>query len=136
MQVPASFLAIDHLHVPVRDRMAATSWYEQALGLRIVPELAHGAQAPNGPLTPAEPKGVLHIALFERPAGDRLCAVALRVEGGASGAWRQHLGGLLGRVPKVSDHGESVSRYFNDPDGHSFEITSFEPAARAELAAG
>ncbi|MBB5204781.1 catechol-2,3-dioxygenase [Inhella inkyongensis] len=127
------FQAIDHLHVHVQNRAAATAWYAQALGLQIVQELAHWAEAPGGPLTLSDPAGVLHLALFERPGAGRLSTVALRVDAAGFSAWRRHLGALLGRMPKLSDHGESLSFYFNDPDGNSFEITCFEPAARAEL---
>ena len=128
------FEAIDHLHVHVQDRTAAASWYAQALGLQIVPEYAHWAEAPTGPLTLSDPAGVLHLALFERPSGGRLATVALRVDAAGFTAWRQHLGALLGREPKISDHGESLSFYFNDPDGNSFEITSFDAEARVALA--
>ncbi|MNF05759.1 hypothetical protein D3C80_2055710 [compost metagenome] len=50
-------------------------------------------------------------------------------------AWRAHLSAVLGHDVKAVDHHLAWSLYFNDPDGNSFEITSYEHQHIAETLA-
>ena len=54
---------------------------------------------------------------------------AVKEEGLAFVAWREHLGQCLGAMPAVEDHGLTHSLYFSDPDGNPYEITKYEHAA-------
>jgi catechol-2,3-dioxygenase len=130
---PSPLIAIDHLHLHVRHRPSAERWYAEVLGLRRVVALAHWA-ADGGPLTLADPGGVLHLAVFEHPATPpqpHRGTVALRIDPEQAGAWREHLRKALGSAPAVVDHGVTRSLYFHDPDGDPFELTWPSGAAPA-----
>src|SRR5678815_987500 len=76
---------IDHVELFVPDRYAAARWYEQALGLQILPQHEHWA-GPGGPLMISSNDGGTMLALFEgEPRGSRPTAghhrVAFRVSG-------------------------------------------------------
>ena len=55
---------IDHVELFVPDRYTAARWYEQVLGLRILPEHEHWA-GPGGPLMISSDSGCTMLALFE-----------------------------------------------------------------------
>ena len=80
-------LQIDHVELFVPDRYEAARWYEQVLGLSIVPECEHWA-GPGGPLMISSDGGRTKLALFEgEPRRSRRTAghhrVAFRVDGNA-----------------------------------------------------
>lgn len=124
---------IDHVHVFVRDRAAAETWYAQVLGLVRNTELAFWAVG-GGPLTLQDPANTVHIALFERepPAhqAPNRATIALRTSAAGLHAWRTHLH-ALGVPAALEDHHASFSVYFSDPDGNPYEITTYEHAAFA-----
>lgn len=129
---------IDHVELFVPDRYAAARWYEQTLGLRILPEHEHWA-VPGGPLMISSDGGLTKLAVFEgEPRGCRPTAghhrVAFRVSGTGFIQFLEH----VREVPVYTDSGESVSSlrpvdhgkaysvYFCDPYGNRFEITSYD----------
>src|SRR5205809_687185 len=113
---------IDHVELFVPDRHEAARWYEQTLGLRIVPELEFWANDPGGPLMIAA--GTTRLALFtgapRSEGGFR--RVAFLVDGAAFLEFCRRLGG----VGKVIDQEKSWSIYFADPWGHRMEITTYD----------
>ena len=75
---------IDHVELFVPDRYAAARWYEETLGLRILPDYEHWA-GPGGPLMISSDGGDTKLALFEGEArGQRRTAghhrVAFRIK--------------------------------------------------------
>jgi catechol 2,3-dioxygenase-like lactoylglutathione lyase family enzyme len=125
MTAPA-IARVDHVHVFVRDRAAATAWYARVLGMQPVGAFAHWA-ADGGPLTVADASGAVHLALFERPPQPNRATVALAVDAAGFAAWQAHLRATLGAGSvRLEDHGLSLSIYFSDPDGNPYEITTYE----------
>ena len=116
---------VDHIHVHVQDRAAAERWYTDVLGLRRVEALACWV-ADGGPLTLADASERVHLALFERPPQPNRSTIALGVDADSFIAWRAHLARRLGAAPQAVDHDLSWSMYFSDPDGNSYEITSYQ----------
>ena len=129
---------IDHVELFVPDRHTAARWYEQALGLRILPEHEHWA-GPGGPLMISSDSGRTMLALLEGdPRGSRPTAghhrFAFRVSGAGFLQFLEH----VREVPVCSesgepvshlrpvDHGKAFSVYFCDPYGNRFEVTSYE----------
>ena len=119
---------IDHLHVFVTCRQAATAWYGRVLGLLPVADLAHWASG-GGPLTLGNAAGTVHIALFERPPQPCRSTIAFGVTADEFVRWQAHLLHATGQVPALQDHGASLSLYLSDPDGNPFEITCTDSAA-------
>ena len=131
-------LQIDHVELFVPDQYQAGAWYEQVLGLEIVPEHEHWATN-EGPLMLSSDGSRTMLALFAgEPRGSRQTAghhrVAFRVT--ASGFLR-FLERLVHypvfndsghRVTKadIVDHSKAFSIYFNDPYGNRYEITTYD----------
>ena len=129
---------IDHVELFVPDRYTAARWYEQALGLRILPDYEHWA-GPGGPLMISSDGGDTKLALFEGEArGRRPTAghhrVAFRVSGAGFLQFLEHVrktvvysesGEAISQLSPV-DHGKAFSVYFCDPYGNRFEVTSYE----------
>jgi catechol 2,3-dioxygenase-like lactoylglutathione lyase family enzyme len=129
---------IDHVELFVPDRYAAARWYEETLGLRILPDYEHWA-GPGGPLMISSDCGDTKLALFEGEArGQRRTAghhrVAFRVSGPGFLQFLKHVkktvvygesGEAVSQLSAV-DHGKAFSVYFCDPYGNRFEITSYE----------
>jgi len=129
---------IDHVELFVPDRYTAARWYEQVLGLKILPEHEHWA-GPGGPLMISSDSGGTMLALFEgEPRGNRPTAghhrVAFRVSGAGFLQFLEHVREVSvysESVEPVSDlrpvdHGKAFSVYFCDPYGNRFEVTSYE----------
>jgi catechol 2,3-dioxygenase-like lactoylglutathione lyase family enzyme len=128
---PPPIAGVDHLHVYVADRPAATRWYARVLGLKPVPDLS-GWAAGGGPLVVASQDRSLQIALFERPRQPCRSTIALGVAAPDFEPWRAHLLACLGKAPHFEDHGQAWSLYFDDPDGNPYEITCGDvPGLRA-----
>ena len=133
---------LDHVHVYVRDRTAAARWYGAVLGLRRDRRFAAWAREVGGPLTLTAADGVTHVALFEddRRAGHGT-TVALRTDGEGFVSFSKRSARLAlfdkrrrPAAPRLQDHEQSLSLYFNDPDGNPVELTTYEVAvARLRL---
>ena len=103
----------------------------------IAPQPEYGA-------VPACGDGITHIALFEdeRRAGHGT-TVALRTDGAGFIAFSKRASRLplfdkrrRPSAPRLQDHDQSLSLYFNDPDGNPVELTTYEViAARLGLRA-
>lgn len=130
---------IDHVELFVPDRHEAARWYEETLGLAVLPDYAHWAEDPSGPLMIASEGGGTKLALFTgEPQGARATAgfhlVAFRVDGPGFRRFLEHVAshpvrGEAGEevhslVPK--DHGMAFSVYFCDPWGHRLEVTTYD----------
>jgi catechol 2,3-dioxygenase-like lactoylglutathione lyase family enzyme len=135
---------IDHVHIYVRDRAASARWYGTVLGLRRDRRFAAWAREAGGPLTLTAADGITHVALFEdeRRAGHGT-TVALRADGAGFIAFSKRASRLplfdkrrRPSAPRLQDHDQSLSLYFNDPDGNPVELTTYEViAARLGLRA-
>jgi catechol 2,3-dioxygenase-like lactoylglutathione lyase family enzyme len=128
---------IDHVELFVPDQYEAAKWYEEILGLKILPDYEYWAA--NGPLMISSNGGGTMLALFVgEPRGQRPTAghhrVAFRVD--AAGFIR-----FLARLAdhpvynergqpltpqQVIDHDLSYSIYFCDPYGNRYEITTYD----------
>ena len=130
---------IDHVELYVPDRYEAAAWYEQVLGLTVLPDFEVWATDPGGPLMISSDDGNTKLALFEgepqrsrKPAGFSL--VAFRVEGTVFVQFLKRLSevtvlnrrgtAVTGR--NVVDHEKAYSIYFCDPYGHSLEVTTYD----------
>lgn len=118
-------LAFDHIHIYVSNRDAAEAWYREVLGFTRTRELEVWA-IDGGPLTLQNPRGTVHLALFEGPAQPCRSTIALSISGQDFPAWKSHLEKSTGCSPEIEDHGLSISLYFSDPDGNPFELTTYE----------
>jgi catechol 2,3-dioxygenase-like lactoylglutathione lyase family enzyme len=114
---------LDHVALAVSDLDRAEDFYRDVLGLeRVIPEwdpprvLASGGSGvalfPDGDDSPGE--GAPHIL-----------HVAFRVDREAFEAAQADLS-ERGIETSFSDHGASHSIYFEDPDGHRLELTTYE----------
>ena len=131
-------LQIDHVELFVPDRYEAARWYEHVLGLQIVREYEPWA-VEGGPLMISSDDRSTKLALFEgQPASSTHTAafrrVAFRVTGSGFAEFLQRLPELTltdSRRQSVTadstvDHQQSFSIYFDDPWGHSLEITTYD----------
>ena len=142
-----SVLQIDHVELFVPDRYVAARWYEEVLGLRIVPEFESWA-AGGGPLMISSDGGSTKLALFEgqtapSPENAAFRRVAFRVTAKGFSAFLQRLPELRltdsrqGEVSagSVVDHSLAYSIYFTDPYGHLLEVTTYDYVETAALLA-
>ena len=115
---------LDHVSLTVTDRARSVAWYRDVLGL---PQL-------NQPTADDEPVFLGHpglqFGLFQaqrqsparEPESSGLRHVAIVVDDldAAQERLRSH------RVEfRYEDHGNALSVYFDDPDGHVLEITTY-----------
>ncbi len=120
---------IDHVALAVTDVLRSVAWYRDVLGLERLYEEAWG----NYPAVLGI--GGTAIALFPvsgprplpPPGRDALAMrhLAFRTDGKSFEAARRE---LIERGLQVEqqDHGIARSIYFQDPDGHQLEITTYE----------
>jgi catechol-2,3-dioxygenase len=125
MTMAPSLKNIDHVHIMVRDRVAAEAWYANTLGFKRITALESWA-ADGGPLTLADASGQIHLALFEGAPTTARSVVAFGASAAQFEAWRLHLAQALGREPEVVDHQMAKSIYFKDPEGNPYEITTYQ----------
>jgi catechol 2,3-dioxygenase-like lactoylglutathione lyase family enzyme len=115
---------LDHVSLNVVDRARSIAWYREVLGL---PQL-------NQPTGDDEPVFLGHpglqFGLFQaqrtsparEPESSGLRHVALVVDD--LDAAREHLRSR-GVDFRNEDHGNALSVYFSDPDGHVLELTTY-----------
>jgi catechol 2,3-dioxygenase-like lactoylglutathione lyase family enzyme len=116
---------LDHVAISVTDQERSEGWYREVLGLERVYEEAWG----DVPIMLVQ--GESGIALFPTRQGAdgepavRILHIAFRVDRANFEAAQEALGDR--EIPfRFSDHGVSHSIYFEDPDGHELELTTYE----------
>jgi len=130
---------LDHVHVYVKDRARAVTWYNDVLGLsKLYEDTDHDG---NGPIIMSSDGGETHLALIESKdtAGPHARVIAFRVDAKGLKTFLARLGELDLRdfkgervtAGEVADHGETWSIYFCDPDGNPYEITTYDHAGFA-----
>lgn len=128
---------LDHVELFVPDQFEAAKWYEQVLGLEVMP--AFLGWADGGPLMISSDNGSTKLALFRgNTPGFHLPAsfkrVAFRVDGSGFMTFLERLkaypvhsdAGILVNYLFPVDHGKSYSVYFCDPYGNRYEVTSYD----------
>ncbi len=123
---------IDHVEVLVRDIEASTRWYQTVLGLEEV-----GRWDPEPVMIGA---GGTKLALFQaQSTGDgpehhplRWDLVAWRTDALGFEAAQKHLRSLGIPFRGPVDHQGPRSIYFQDPDGHPLEITTYPTSQHDE----
>lgn len=114
----------DHVHVYVADWEAAENWYQKVLGFTRVEALMPWA-VKNGPLTIENADGSVHLALFQTDRRPPISTVAFGATADEFLAWKEHLE-AQGLELRVTDHKLAYSVYFSDPDGNTYEITTYD----------
>jgi catechol 2,3-dioxygenase-like lactoylglutathione lyase family enzyme len=124
-----SVQGIDHVAIWVRDVAASVAWYRDLLGLERRYQEAWG----DHPAVVGV--GTTSIALFPvgsgspnpRPTSDTLAMshLAFRADRTQFETAQEALADR-GVEYETTDHGVAHSIYFNDPDGHRLEITTYE----------
>jgi catechol 2,3-dioxygenase-like lactoylglutathione lyase family enzyme len=127
---------IDHVHVFVADQYEAARWYQQILGMEILPQYRDWATE-DGPLMISSDGGNTKLALFKRRASQKTGekkTIAFRVGSAGFAAFLKHLEknevkdetGKRVTARDVVDHEKAFSIYFNDPDGNPYEVTTYD----------
>jgi catechol 2,3-dioxygenase-like lactoylglutathione lyase family enzyme len=123
--VPFELQGLDHVALAVRDQAASAAWYEDVLGLERVYEDVWGDMPV---MVAAHGSG---IALFP-PRGDGEGAPAIRILHLAFRVDRANFESAQAALAECGvaftfeDHEVCHSIYFNDPDGHRLELTTYE----------
>jgi catechol 2,3-dioxygenase-like lactoylglutathione lyase family enzyme len=120
---------IDHVAINVRDVEQSVRWYRDVLGL----ERRYAAAWRSHPAVVGI--GTTSLALFPvegpnpqpRPGRDVLTMRHIAFRASRSN-FEQALAALEARgiTPEIQDHRISRSLYFEDPDGHEIEITTYD----------
>lgn len=129
---------VDHIELYVPDQDQAAQWYEQVLGMKILPAYAFWADE-GGPLMISSDGGSTKLALFrgEPPGFSALVGfqrVAFRMDGPGFLEFLERLAdqpvfdheGRPVTTLRVIDHDLAYSVYFCDPYGNRYEITTYD----------
>jgi catechol 2,3-dioxygenase-like lactoylglutathione lyase family enzyme len=125
---------LDHVHVAVKDRASAIAWYGRVFGLRKHYDYTERGDR-LGPVVLSSDGGETHLALFDsKDAVPCSQTVAFRVDAAGFLTFLRRLEDLevlddQGKrvMPKdASDHYNLWLVYFCDPDGNSYEITTYD----------
>lgn len=117
---------LDHVAIAVADVERSERFYAEVLGF----ERAH----PEWHVPVVMAATGTGVAIFDKDLhpGDaygnpevRILHIAFRVDREGFERAREELA-ELGLEPRFSDHGIAHSIYFNDPDGHQLELTTYE----------
>jgi catechol 2,3-dioxygenase-like lactoylglutathione lyase family enzyme len=115
---------LDHVSLNVADRARSTAWYREVLGLEQL----------NRPTEDDEPvflgRPGLQFGLFQaqrqsptrEPESSGLRHIAIVVDDLESAQGHLRSKGIEVRY---EDHGNALSVYFSDPDGHVLELTTY-----------
>ena len=124
---------IDHVALSVRDVAGSVAWYQEVLGLVRLHEDAWGDYPAIVGI------GTTALALFPvegsepkpRPGRDTISMrhVAFRANRAAFEQAQEKLR-RSGIAFEFQDHSIAHSIYFNDPDGHEIEITTYQPVKK------
>lgn len=119
---------IDHVALNVRDLQRSIDWYREVLGLE--PRFEEWAPVPTMLCA-----GETCVALFpaEQPSDEPgspqkrqgMRHLAFRLDRAGFQAAQQELSDRSIEF-RFSDHGSAHSIYFDDPDGHKIELTTYE----------
>ena len=112
-------IGVRHVGLSARDPAALAEFYQDVLGLQVVPTdtAALGAMAF---LSSHPAEGSLDLALFANPAYQH---TAFEVRSLADlRAFHQRVLGRGVPVKMALNHGVSLSFYFDDPEGHLIEV--------------
>ncbi|MCP4572222.1 MAG: VOC family protein [bacterium] len=118
---------LDHVALRVRDVEASAAWYGEVLGMRPAFEGLWGGVPTMLALGPT------YVALFptgdESPDGPKTCVcmdhLAFKADAENFARAREELP-ARGIAVEFQDHDVSRSIYFDDPDGHRVEITTYD----------
>src|SRR5262249_17699327 len=112
-------IGVRHVGLSARDPAALATFYQDVLGLQVVPTdtAALGATAF---LSSHPAEGSLDLALFANPAFQHTAFEVRAVSGPR--AFHQRVRGRGVPVKMALNHGVSLSFYFADPEGHLIEV--------------
>jgi glyoxylase I family protein len=120
---------LDHIAIAVADPERSRRFYEEVVGLEFVREV------PNGPTILGA--GGSGMAIFDKdlhpsstaddvePPAIRILHIAFRLDRTGFDQAQSELG-ERGFDTHFSDHGVCHSVYFDDPDGHQIELTTYD----------
>ena len=120
-------VGLDHYAINVADLTRSADWYESILGFGILHKWT---------TTWMVGRGNIKVGLFLRPNANPqpdtdttilIQHVAFLVDGDKFANIHQQLQDKGVQVEGPDDSGIAYSIFFNDPDGHSLEITTYHP---------
>ena len=117
-------LRLDHVSLNVTDRARSVAWYRDVLGLQQLNQ----ATDDDEPVFLGEPGRQFGLFQAQRrsparePESSGLRHVALVVDDLDAARERLRAHGVSFRD---ADHGNALSVYFSDPDGHVLELTTY-----------
>jgi catechol 2,3-dioxygenase-like lactoylglutathione lyase family enzyme len=123
---------LDHVSLNTSDRARSIAWYRDVLGL----EQRNEPQADDWPVFMGAFGAC--VGLFQaqtespprEPESTGLRHVAFMLEGAEFERARAELA-AAGVEVRFEDHGTAHSLYLRDPDGHTLELTTYEPPQQA-----
>lgn len=127
--LPIELVGLDHFAVNVTDLQRSADWYQRVFGFRLLHKFT---------TTWMVGRANIKVGLFHRPQGAPMPDinttiliqhVAFLVDGDKFAETHKTLVDLGVNVEGPDDSGIANSIFFNDPDGHLLEITTYHPVA-------